>query len=608
MRLRTKLATAFGGLLLIVAAIGLHDIALIGEMSRSVDVVLRENYRSVLVCQEMKESLERIDGGATIVLLGDRERGEVQIDRSRERFRKALAVELGNITLPGEGALAESVRKQFADYEAGLAAFRDPGLSREAQHRVYLSRLLPNFLAIKDGADAILRMNQKHMEDSDLAARNKAASARRQTWYMLAAATLAAAGFLAFTAGSILRPIRRLTDSAEEIRKGNLDLVLPVESVDEIGRLSASFNEMAGSLREFRRSGQARMLRIQRSVQQAFDALPDAIAVLDPDGRVEVATRSARDVFGLRPESRLADLRLEGLDPVVSRALATGRPAQSEAAPIQRFSGPEERFWLPRAIPILDPDRTPAGVLLILEDVTRRREQDELKRGVISTVSHQLKTPLTSIRMAIHLMLGEKIGPLSEKQAEVMLAAREDAERLNGILADLLDISRIESGRGGFAFRAIPADALALSAVEPLRSAALDRGVRLETSLPEGLPDGWADPERISHVFDNLLSNALRHTPAGGTVTLSAEADDRYVRFRVSDTGSGIPERYLPELFEPFFRVPGQGAETGVGLGLSIVKEIVEAHGGTVRAESRPGEGSSFIFTIKRADSAPREA
>ena len=289
-------------------------------------------------------------------------------------------------------------------------------------------------------------------------------------------------------------------------------------------------------------------------------------------------------------------------------ALQEGRAASLEGQrSIQQFVRGEERYYRPEAVPILDNERLTTGVILVLKDVTQLRQQDEIKRGVVRTVSHQLNTPLTSVRMAIHLLLGEKIGALNEKQAELLMSAREDSDRLHDILDSLLDLSRFESGKAQMEFRALSPRSIVMDAVESFRRTAQDRGVALHADVPGDLPDVWVDTTRIGHVFSNLLSNALKHTSPGGRIALTADADDAWVRFHVSDTGEGIPAAFLSRVFEPFFRVPGRQNETGAGLGLAIVKEIVEAHGGTVGVESSEGKGSSFTFTLRRADRFPKE-
>ena len=609
MGLRQKLALGFGGILVVIAVIGVHNITRITALGQSIDVILRENYRSVVACQEMKEALDRMDSGAVFVLLGAEEKGNKQIVQYEARFEKALQAEIGNITLPMEGEKAEHLKRLFQQYRSSIQTMRDPAVGREARRKAYFSELQPIFQQIMGATDDIQRMNQRNMVEMDAKARLQASSVRRQMYLMLFASMAVAAAFLFLTGKWILRPITRLIYSSNEIRKGNLDLVVQSGSRDEIGQLSEAFNDMTASLREFRRDGQARLLRIQRSTQQAFDSLPDAIAVLDPEGEVEVATESAREVFGLRPKVRVKDLPYPWLVGLFEETLLRCRPTdlRETSGVVQQFVRGEERFFRPEAIPIMDSDKHPAGVVLVLSDVTRQRHQDEMKSGVISTVSHQLKTPLTSVRMALHLLLEEKVGPLTEKQAELLVAAREEAERLDRILEELLDIGRIASGKAPMELRPVPPRAMVSDAVEQYRNAARDGGVSLALALPENLPRVWVDPGRIAHVFANLLSNALKYTLPGGTISVSAKEEGEFVRVRVSDTGVGIPERYLPRIFERFFRVPEQGPGTGVGLGLAIVKDIVEAHGGTVGVESREGMGSTFHFTLRIADRSATE-
>ena len=433
--------------------------------------------------------------------------------------------------------------------------------------------------------------------------------ARRRMYLLLAVGTALAVIFIFFTRRWILRPIHRLIRSADEIRRGNLDLVVASDSHDEIGHLSESFNSMAASLREFRRTDQAKLMRVQKATQQAFDSLPDAVAVVDPDGKVEVATESARSVFGLKTGVSVGDLPFGWLADLYHDARGSGRPATLEGGrAIQQFVHGEERYYRPEAVPILSGDGEPTGMVLVLKDVTQLRQQEEIKRSVVRTVSHQLNTPLTSIRMAVHLLLAEKVGGLNEKQVELLLSAREDSDRLHEILSSLLDISRLESGRLRMEFRALAPGTVVADAIEPHRREAQDRGVSLQSDVAGDLPSVWVDTTRIGSVFGNLLSNALKHTPAGGRIHITAEANDAWVRFIVSDSGEGIPEAFLPRVFEPFFRVPLQREISfGAGLGLAIVKEIVEAHGGTVGVESREGAGSSFSFTLRRADRFPKE-
>jgi NtrC-family two-component system sensor histidine kinase KinB len=606
--LRRKISLGFGALLIIILVIGTQSLIHLSKLGDSIDVILRENYRSVIACQQMKEALERIDSGILFVLLGHTKEGEELVRNNQTAFKKSLQVQLNNITLPAEGEKTDRLRDLFGKYEALLKGIIDPAQPVEIRNQAYFERLLPLLGLIKDTANTILQINQQNMIDANDRARRSAESAKRRMYFLLTAGTALAIVFIFFTRKWILRPIHRLIRSADEIRRGNLDLVVAGDSRDEIGHLSEAFNAMAASLREFRRTDQAKLIRIQRATQQAFDSLPDAVAVIDVGGKVEVSTESARTVFGLKPGVVVRDLPFGWMAALCREAFQAGRAASLEGQElIQQFVQGEERYYRPEAVPILDTEHLTTGAILVLKDVTQLRQQDEIKRGVVRTVSHQLNTPLTSVRMAIHLLLGEKVGALNEKQAELLISAREDSDRLHQILNSLLDISRFEFGRAQMEFRSLSPQTIVMDAVEPFLRTAQDRGVSLHTEIAGDLPDVWADKTRIGHVFGNLLSNALQHTSAGGRIILTAEASEAWVRFNVSDTGEGIPAAFLPRIFEPFYRVPGRMNEMGAGLGLAIVKEIVEAHGGTVSVESAEGKGSTFSFTLRRADRFPKE-
>jgi NtrC-family two-component system sensor histidine kinase KinB len=343
-------------------------------------------------------------------------------------------------------------------------------------------------------------------------------------------------------------------------------------------------------------------VRAQRTAQATIDSFPDPVVVVDPAGALERGNPAARRVLGVAASEEPATwtppapLR-EPLFGVLSGG-ADYLPTGMEQSLCLRDEG-QERFYLPRILAMGREDGL-SGAAVVLYDVTRLHRVDQLKSDMVSTVSHELKTPLTSVRMAIYLLLEEVVGPLTPKQLELLLAARQDSDRLLAMINDLLDLTRIEQGRLTLDRR--PADPLELArgAVERFESRARDAGVELSSSVPPGLPSVLVDVRRLEHVFDNLLDNALAHTPRGGRVELAAEppAGQEAVRFSVSDTGEGIPRGSLPWIFERFYRVPGTGRPGGAGLGLAIVREIIAAHGGTIEAASEAGRGAAFTFRL----------
>jgi signal transduction histidine kinase len=249
-------------------------------------------------------------------------------------------------------------------------------------------------------------------------------------------------------------------------------------------------------------------------------------------------------------------------------------------------------YVLARASPVHGEDEQVVGLTILFQDVTRLRRFDELKTDLVATVAHEFRTPLTSLRMAIHLCVEGAAGALSPKQSELLHAAREDCERLQGIVGGQLELHR----------RAVASDSLLQQAIDDHRANARERGIELGKSALTVDRRVLVDPERVRIVLSNLVLNALRHTPSGGTVELRAAPEDQHLRFEVTDTGGGIPADSLPRLFDRFYRVPGtQGS--GAGLGLFICKEIVEAHGGRIGVESDLGHGALFWFTLPLAPS-----
>lgn len=599
MGVRTKLVIAFAGLLLIVAAVGVVSIHTLNESSQAIARILRENYDSVAACDHMKGAQEKLDRQAELCLLEDRPDVCQRSEAVLGELEKNLRIQQGNVTLPGEQGLTDKLTAAWQGYRQDLENFYKLS-DLTARREFYHQRLLPQSQAIRDAAQKIIDANLNNMVAADGQAQLRVVQTRKALLFLLFIAMVMGAGFTVLIGPAILEPINSLTRSVREIQKGNLDLVVNVHSQDEIGQLGEAFNQMATSLRELRRSDRAHLLRTQHSTQLALDSLSDAVAICTCEGKIDLANDAAQRLFGLMPESTVDEAGNEKITQMFVRVCQEERSFQPRGydAAIQIFMEEEEHFFLPQAIPIFDQPRQLVGVTLMLTDVTRLRRLDEVKTGLISTVSHELKTPLTSIRLAIHVLLNEKLGPLSPQQMEILATARQDSDRLHRVIEDLLDISRIESEGAEIQLEPVNVEDLLLQVTDKVRSAFRDQKIKLHLDVAADVPRVLIDPTRFQLVFDNLLNNALKYTASGGEVSLMARSEDGMVRFAVQDTGIGIAPEHLPRIFEKFFRVPGQD-HIGSGLGLTIAKEIVEAHHGTITVASQPGTGTKFTFTVK---------
>ncbi len=434
------------------------------------------------------------------------------------------------------------------------------------------------------------------MEEANRQARRVAHSSL--IWYGggLAIGIALAVFLVASTIRTILYPIRAVTESVAAIGAGNLDQLVPVSSEDELGQLASAFNSMARQLRDYRQSHKAQLTRAQKTSQATINSFPDPVLVVDSQQHVELANPMARRIFGVVPIEAEDGTPLVWQPPdPLRQPLADVLQNRREYLPegfdkaIVLQMGEETHSFLPRILPIRDSDGATIGAAVLLEDITRFRLLDEVKSNLVATVSHELKTPLTSIRLVLHLLLEETVGPLTPKQLELLVDARDNAERLLVMINNLLDLARLEQGRSQLHLRPERPLALLQSAAESFRPRAEDRGIELSMDVAGDLPPVAVDVDQFQHALQNLLDNALVHTPQGGRITLSAHSADGRVVFSVADTGCGIPAQYLPMVFERYFRVPGDTSQGGSGLGLAIVREIVTAHGGTVECESRPG-------------------
>jgi two-component system, NtrC family, sensor histidine kinase KinB len=582
-------------ILLLVAAIGVYAIVLFRSLGSKIDLLLKENYRSVVAGQQMKESLERMDSAAFFTLVGEDARGRQLYQQNEPVFAQNLRIEEHNVTLPGEQALADSLHSLFANYSSEIAKFWNL-TDLEQKRRVYFETLLPVATRIKDTAQEVIRINEENMLAENQEARTLSSKSIR-LMILGGLVGIGASLFFAFwLQRSLVRPLQRLTGVAKELGDGKLDQLVPASSRDELGQLAEAFNKLAGKLRNYRQVTTDQILQARQLTEIAFSAFPDAVFACSADGKINFLNPSAVKLLaGTETRGRLPDAVI----PLMERALkgeSDYLPTSFDKAIAMRVDD-QEKYFLPRVVGMRDENGQIFGAVIILQDVTRFRLLDEVKTNLVSTVSHELKTPLTSVRMGLHLLLEERIGSLTRKQTEILLAARDDSERLLRIINDLLDLARLESNEARQVFETVSPQSLVKTAVDRGEPLAESRGFKLKAKAESGLPLVNVDPRQIHHVFSNLISNAAKHSKFGDTIVVAAQPRKGFVRFSVADSGPGIPKEFQSKLFERFFRLPGSDRE-GVGLGLAITREIVTAHGGSVGLNSSPGEGSEFYFDL----------
>jgi two-component system, NtrC family, sensor histidine kinase KinB len=617
MTLRSRLLlglSAFVGALIVLGGMSAWHL---WRMSALSERIIAENYNSVVAAQDMKESLERQDSAGLFVLLDRWERAVPQLREHRARFDAAHQRAAANITEPGEAEVVNAIgRNRDAYYRSFDRFLDDVKVAASTGQRLsgatteeYFRQLEPRFTELRRQCDRLLNLNQDAMGRK---AAEAAILARR--WFVTTLGTAVALviggiGFAAFLSSTILRPIRQLTDATTRVAAGHLDTVVDIHSGGELGVLAVRFNEMAERIRQLRQSDLGKILVAQQTAEAAVDSLYDPVIVTDGEGRVQRINRAAEPLFG--PEAAVLGRKIQDVttDPRLSTAvldvLASQRTVASEesSATIPLVVDGAERAFRQRTTPMRDADARLVGAVMLLEDITHLREIDRLKSEFIAGASHELRTPLTSVEMGVHLLLEGSAGTLSPKQYEILAMCRDDTMRLDKLVRDLLDLSRIESGKVTPRLAPVRTGDLINDAVEPLRRQADAKGVSLRVDATPGLPEIVADHGQIERVITNLITNAIRATERGGEIDVAAALRSGYVAISVSDTGRGIPHDYVGRVFEPFVQVPGAPAG-GAGLGLSISRRIVESHGGQITVRSEIGRGTTFAFTVPVASQA----
>lgn len=594
--LRTRLYLGLLPLLLLIVATGVYAIHVCRDLARSYSHDLIDNYRAVIACQQMRDSARFMIGALAPAEPNSDDRRV--FERHRDAFLRELQGQIAISAGTPRAAFVATLEREFKEFSDHSERLLRGGASTPAAMQERYTALGSVLAAI----ETLTKRDFAAAQQTAVRVEQLAESTERVMLLNIAGGVILSL-FLAWRlAASILNPIQAFTTSAVALGDGDLDREVPETSRDELGQLARAFNTMAGKLRSYRDATLARVLRAQRTMEATLTSAPDPVFVVGRDGTHEVRNPAAEEL------ARSPDFE-RGFPPAIAeplaRVLATGEhyvPADYGKAVTLRAQR-EDRHYLPRILAIGDKLTEFKGAAVILQDVTKFRLLDDAKTNLVGTVSHELKTPLTSLRMALYLLLEQNLTALSSQQRELLEDARDDADRLLRILETLVDLTRLESG-------ATPLDRAEVSVAALMRQMAgeahpfIDNaGQRLAVVIAPELSGATLnlDEARVRHVFMNLLTNASKYTPVGGIVTLSAEPEGAgFVKFTVRDQGPGIPDEAKSRVFERFYRAPSQEGKPGAGLGLAIAREIVVAHGGSIACNSEPGQGSEFYFLLPR--------
>ncbi|RYD49941.1 MAG: HAMP domain-containing protein [Verrucomicrobiaceae bacterium] len=397
----------------------------------------------------------------------------------------------------------------------------------------------------------------------------------------------------------LVDPVDALHRSIEEIRKGNFELTLPEPGQgSEFSKVAAAFNDMAAELKVRRGESDKNLLRANMVNRAILEAIPSPVFVLGNDTGIVQINPAAEDLTESLGMSGRLPLKIQRILDECRENSTHFLPEDPREAMLFRIDE-QEYYYLPRIFRFEADNTSQSGWAVLLHNVSRIRWLDDMKTNLISTVSHEIKTPLTGIRMVLHLLLEERTTKLDEMQRVMVTSANEDCERLLTTLNTLLDLSRAESGTTHLSRVPIELEASISRAAKLYDSAAKAKNITIRIDNEDNrLPEILADPVRLDEVINNLVSNAIKHSPGGGEIVLRiSKLDAEHLRASVIDQGPGVPEASQSRIFERFYRAPGQQTD-GVGLGLFISREIMRAHEGRIGLRERTGDQTEFFIDV----------
>lgn len=602
--LRTRLTLGLMCLLVILLSIGLYSIDRCSELGRQIDRVSRDNDRAGRHFQQMKRSGAAMTGALLSLVTVDHDESRQEFMAASRRFQEALDEENSRPAAnKDETALIAKLTETYKTYDARALAFLQSPDQPDVAWKGTAARLGQNTSELLDLVDKLVLAHERGLSEGNKTSIADINSTVKSLILLMIAAVVTTIYATIRLSRGLLTPLMSLTASIRQVGQGNLDQQIPVSSNDELGVLATTFNQMSAQLKQYRANASFELMRLNTTVRATLASFPDPIFVLNSQGAVEFRNPEA-DQLALKLLFSGVTRLPEKIDEKVEHVRATGEdylPTLFKDAIKFHIDG-QDRYFLPRIVLLRDDNREVFGVAVIMEDVTRMLLLDDVKSNLISTVSHELKTPLTSVRMALYLLHEKTLGSLNEKQADLVFTAREDADRLLKTLNDLLDLAKFEHGPSQLELEYVTPEELVETSLHNTREVASAAQMILQTEIAPDLPKVHIDRQRLAYVFTNLIINAIKYSPPGGEIWVRAgrgqnRAGEPGVRFSVKDQGPGILPDYQEHIFDRFYRVPGT-RKSGAGLGLSIAREVVVAHHGEIGLISQIGQGSEFFFVL----------
>lgn len=573
MKIKTKLTLGIGLLFTLIILLIAISVTKVRTLDAETKNILVANYNTLEYSRHMLKALDEI---------GKEKNALTKFKENLERQRK-------NITEIGESEFTENLSEHFKQLSLNPSDSKLPGL-------------------IRTDLDAIMKVNMEAIQRKSEQA-NKTAS-DTIFWVSITGVLcfLIAFVLLLNLPGSIANPIKELTASIKEIANKNYSERVNFETHGEFGELAASFNTMAQKLEEYNNSNLAKLMMEKKRIETLINNMHDPVIGLDENMKILFANSEALKITGLKQENLIGKSAQElSVTNDLIRSLTQGIMVRDtkKTKPLKIYANDKESYFEKEIldisiVPTGEHEKKLIGNVIILRNVTSYKELDTAKTNFIANVSHEFKTPISSIKMSLQILEEEQAGKINEEQKHLLESIKDDANRLLRITGELLNMTQVESGNIQLNILPSSPKEILQYAINANKVQAEQRHIEMEVVCPDNISKVLADKDKTAWVLTNLISNAIRYSYENSIVFLKVFEDKDKIRFSVMDTGQGIAPQYKEKIFDRYFRVPGTKKE-GTGLGLAISKEFIEAQGGKIVMESDFGKGSEFIIILNKA-------
>ncbi|MEO8711042.1 MAG: ATP-binding protein [Parafilimonas sp.] len=542
-------------LLLLTGGFGIYYMAKLKDNNKN---VLQDNYKSLTYCHAMQQQLNAISENYPAAI---------------KKFEDALKLQETNLTENGELQITGDLKNNFGKLKAGDTTRK-------------------NIQSIEKEIQAVLLLNMEAIQRKNEIAEKTAEDALGIIITLCGIVFLISFTFILNFPSVITNPINRLTEAIQEIANKNYKHRIHIYNKDEFGKLAAAFNDMAARLEYFENSNLNKLMFEKSRAEAVINSLKDASIGIDKNNLILFANYQALQLLGLRSEEVVGKLATE----LKTKNDLFGFLIDKEVTtPFKIVVENRENYFIKEVIEVEQDDGK--NKVIVLKNITSFKELDVAKTNFISTISHELKTPLASSDFSLKLLEDERVSKLSGEQKELINNLKDDNQRMLKILSELLTMSQVEAGRIQLNILKINPIQIIENTIQFVAANAKEKDIKIINMADKNLPLIEADADKTTWVLNNFLTNAIKYSYPGNSIEIKAIQQNDYVIFSVKDYGPGIDEAYIARLFERYFQVPGS-KEKGTGLGLAISKEFIEAQKGKIWVDSEVGKGSVFNFQL----------